>query len=82
MALEKQRFWLTFGADAAEKPLICLMGRKFDVIFNIRNSSVTKDIGIIAVELEGDRQVIKQAVSWLESEGVQVEPVELNTIEG
>ena len=82
MALEKQRFWLTFGAAAAEKPLICLMGRKFDVIFNIRNSSVTKDIGIIAVELEGDRQVIKQAVSWLESEGVQVEPVELNTIEG
>jgi len=82
MALEKQRFWLTFGASAAEKPLICLMGRKFDVIFNIRNSSVTKEIGIIAVELEGDRQVIKQAVSWLESEGVQVEPVELNTIEG
>jgi len=82
MALEKQRFWLTFGASASEKPLICLMGRKFDVIFNIRNSSVTKDIGIIAVELEGDRQVIKQAVSWLESEGVQVEPVEINTIEG
>ncbi|MDE1171082.1 MAG: NIL domain-containing protein [Verrucomicrobium sp.] len=82
MAQEKQRFWLTFTGVLVEKPLICLMGRKFDVIFSIRNSSVTKDVGIIALEIEGERPVIQAAVKWLESEGVQVEPVEINTIEG
>lgn len=82
MAHESQRFWLTFDGDSSTKPLICQMSRKFDIVFNIRNASVTASIGIIALELEGDREVIKQAVAWLESNGVQVEPVEINTIEG
>ena len=82
MALEKQRFWLTFDGDSSKKPLICQMSKTFDVVFNIRNASVTASIGIIALELEGDREVIKKAVAWLENNGVQVEPVEINTIEG
>ncbi len=82
MAHETQRFWLTFNGESSRKPLICEMSRQFDVVFNIRNASVTPSIGIIALELEGDRQVIKGAVAWLEEHGVQVEPVEINTIEG
>jgi ABC-type methionine transport system ATPase subunit len=82
MALETQRFWLTFDGDSSNKPLICEMSKTFDVVFNIRNASVTPTIGIIALELEGDREVIKKAVVWLEGHGVQVEPVEINTIEG
>jgi hypothetical protein len=73
MARETQRFWLTFDGE---------MSKKFDVIFNIRNASVTPTIGIIALELEGDREEIKKAVAWLEANDVQVEPVEINTIEG
>jgi ABC-type methionine transport system ATPase subunit len=82
MALEKQRFWLTFDGDSSRKPLIHQMSKTFDVVFNIRNASVTPTVGIIALELEGERAVIKQAVTWLENNGVQVEPVEINTIEG
>jgi L-aspartate semialdehyde sulfurtransferase ferredoxin len=82
MALETQRFWLTFDGESSRKPLISEMSKAFDVVFNIRNASVTPEIGIIALELEGDREVIKKAVAWLESNGVQVEPVEINTIEG
>ncbi len=81
MAQETQRFWLTFNSDTNRKPLICEMARKFDIVFNIRNASVTPSIGIIALELEGDRAVLKEAVAWFESQGVQVEPVEINTIE-
>ncbi len=82
MALETQRFWLTFDEDSSRKPLICQMSKTFDVVFNIRNASVTANIGIIALELEADREVIKKAVAFLENNGVQVEPVEINTIEG
>jgi ABC-type methionine transport system ATPase subunit len=82
MALETQRFWLTFNEENSRKPLISQMNKTFDVVFNIRNASVTPNIGIIALELEGEREVIKKAVAWLESNGVQVEPVEINTIEG
>jgi ABC-type methionine transport system ATPase subunit len=82
MARETQRFWLTFDEKSNRQPLICEMGRKFDIIFNIRNASVTPTVGIIALELVGERQVLKDAVAWFEANGVQVEPVEINTIEG
>ena len=82
MARETQRFWLTFDGESNRKPLICEMARKFDIVFNIRNASVTPSIGLIALELEGERPVIQKAVAWFESHGVQVEPVEINTIEG
>ena len=82
MARETQRFWLTFDGESSRKPLIWEMSKKFEVIFNVRNASVTPTVGIIALELEGDRKVLKDAVAWLESNGVQVEPVEINTIEG
>ena len=82
MAQETQRFWLTFDGESSRKPLIYEMSRKFEVVFNIRNASVTASIGIIALELQGDREEIKKAVAWFEANGVQVEPVEINTIEG
>ena len=82
MACETQRFWLTFDGDSSRKPLIWEMSKKFEVVFNIRNASVTPTIGIIALELDGDREEIKKAVAWMEAEGVHVEPVEINTIEG
>ena len=82
MAHETQRFWLTFDGESSRKPLIHQMSKTFDVVFNIRNASVTPTIGVIALELEGDREVINKAVVWLENNGVQVEPVEINTIEG
>ena len=82
MAQETQRLWLTFDEESSRQPLICEMSRKFQVIFNIRNASVTASIGIIALEVSGERDEIKKAVAWFEANGVQVEPVEINTIEG
>jgi ABC-type methionine transport system ATPase subunit len=82
MAHETQRVWLTFGTETIGQPLICQMGREFQVVFNIKNASVTPTVGIIALELEGERDEIKKAVRWLENRGVQVEPVEINIIEG
>ena len=79
---EKHRYWFTFDGKTSTQPLICQMARQFDIVFNLRNANVTKDMGILAMELEGERSVIKDAVKWMESQGVQVEPVEINTIEG
>ncbi len=79
---EKRRLWLTFSAESTTKPLIWQMSQRFELIFNIRNSSVTDAIGLIALELEGESKTIDEAVHWFRKNGVQVDPVELNTIEG
>lgn len=71
-----------YPARLITRPVIHELGRNFSVVTNIRQASVTEEIGIVSIELEGGREEIKRAVAWLEELGVKVEPVEMNTIEG
>jgi L-aspartate semialdehyde sulfurtransferase ferredoxin len=64
-----------------KEPLIWKLSRKFDVVTNIRQASVTDEIGIVSLELDGKRAEIQAAVRWLEKLGVSVEPVEIGVIE-
>ena len=64
------------------RPIIYELGKKFAVVTNIRQASVTEEIGVVSLELDGERQEIKRAIAWLEEQGIKVEPVEINTIEG
>jgi len=49
---------------------------------NIRQAEVRDEIGIVCLELEGERTSLKKATQWLERKGVKVEPVEINVIDG
>ena len=57
-------------------------GQKFKVITNIRQCSVTDEIGIVCLELDGPRDEVKAAIRWMEKQGVNVEPVEIGVIAG
>ena len=78
----KTRLWLMFQPRLVTQPVVYDLGRKFDVVTNIRQASVNEEIGLLSIELDGERAVIDQAIEWLEEIGVKVEPVEINTIEG
>ena len=82
MQTQKTRLWLMYPARLITRPVIHELGQSFAVVTNIRQASVTEEIGIVSLELEGEREEIKRAVAWLEELGVKVEPVEINTIEG
>jgi ABC-type methionine transport system ATPase subunit len=79
---ETQRFWLMFPSKLITRPIVWELGKTFDVVTNIRQASVTDEIGIVSLSLEGEREEVKKAIAWLEKLGVKVEPVEINTIEG
>ena len=78
---QKTRLWLMFPPKLIQNPVIWQLGHKFPVITNVRQASVTDEIGIVSLELEGKRADIKAAIKWLEKIGVKVEPVEINVIE-
>jgi L-aspartate semialdehyde sulfurtransferase ferredoxin len=80
-AQETKRLWLMYPAKLITRPIIWELGRKFPVVFNIRQVSVTEEIGIVCLELQGKRALIKDAIKWLEAQGISVEPVEINVIE-
>ena len=77
----KSRLWLTFPAPLITRPVIWELGQKFKVVFNLRQVSVGKDIGIVCLELDGSRAEIKNAINWLEGLGIEVEPVEISVLE-
>jgi len=77
----QQRLWLMYPPRLIKKPFIWEVGHKFKVVTNIRQATVTDEIGIVCLELNGQREEVKAAIRWLEKNGVNVEPVEINVIE-
>ena len=78
---QQTRLWLMYPSKLIKKPFIWEVAKKFKVITNIRQASVTDEIGIVCLELAGPRGEIQRAIKWLERRGVNVEPVEINVIE-
>ena len=77
MAQSTRRCWLTFEGGRQEEPCLWKMSRKFpEVMFDIRQASVQKDIGIMAVLFTGDGDEIQAALDYLIEQGVKVDPVE------
>ena len=78
---QKTRLWLMYPPRLITTPVIWELGQKFPVVTNVRQASVTDEIGLVCLELEGRRPDIKAAIKWLEKLGIRIEPVEINVIE-
>ena len=77
----QQRLWLMYPPRLIKKPFIWEVGHKFKVVTNIRQASVTDEIGIVCLELDGARDEVNAAIRWLKKHGVNVEPVEISVVE-
>jgi len=78
---EQSRLWLMYPPKLIKQPLIWKLGHKFKIVTNIRQASVTDEIGIVCLELDGPRSEVKAAIKWLVKQGVSVEPVEISVVE-
>ncbi|HEY1372328.1 MAG TPA: NIL domain-containing protein [Candidatus Binatia bacterium] len=76
-----ERIYLTFSKELVKEPLVCQLAKKFDILFNIRGSTVTAEMGLVALEIGGERAEVDKAIKWLKDKGVIVEPIEKNVIE-
>jgi len=80
-ARKTARLWLMFPPRLITKPVVWELGQKFAVLTNVRQASVTDEIGLVCLELDGLADDVKKAITWLGRKGVSVEPVEINVIE-
>ena len=80
-AAARTKLYLTYPRKLVKEPLIYLMSQEFELVFNVRSASVSEEIGIIALELDGTEQEIGRAIGWFRDHGVTVEPIEKNVIE-
>lgn len=77
----KKRVYLTYTAELVKEPFIYNVGKLFEVITNIRTASISDEVGIVALELDGEHDEIEKALNYLRDKGVNVEPIELDVIE-
>jgi len=78
----KLRVYLTFNEDTVREPIIWRLAKEFDVITNIRTAEVKDHMGLVGLEIEGADDVVEASVKWLQKQGVHVDPIEQNVIEG
>ena len=76
-----RKFYLTFPQHLIKRPVLWELMKEFDVIANIRTASITDEIGLVALEIEGAEDQIDAAREWLKSQEINVEQVEMNVIE-
>ncbi len=82
MVREAKRFVkLTFSQELIQEPVIYTMAKKFNIMPNIRRARVTKEIGEVVLEIEGDQQDLEKGIDYLTGMGVIVEPVVGDIIE-
>lgn len=63
------------------EPVLSSMAKQFDVVFNIRGSTVTGEMALMSLEINGAQTEVDKAVAWLKEKGVTVEPIEKNVFE-
>ena len=80
MAMKRVKF--TFPTQLIKDPLIYQLGHKFQVVTNIRRADVREDMGWVVLELDGEEEEIDRGLAWMTAEGVRVDPVSGDVIEG
>ena len=80
--MAKLRVKFTFPPDQIKQPVIWEVGKRFDLVTNIRRADVTAEVAWAILELDGTREDIDRSLKWLEEIGVRVDPVEDSIIEG
>ena len=74
MALRK--YFCTFPQALIKEPIIShTLNAEFGVIPNIRAASITEEMAMVAVEIEGEVDNIEQAVVYMRERGVTIEEI-------
>lgn len=76
MATVKKKVFLTFPQRLIKEPIIYNLGRTFPVVTNIRGASVTDEIALVALLMEGEAENVDRALAYLAERGVKVENLE------
>jgi hypothetical protein len=76
MAAVQRKVFLTFPQRLIKEPIIYNLGKSFPVVTNIRGASVTDEIALVALLLEGEEAEVARAIRFLEERGVKVESLE------
>ncbi|HLF76982.1 MAG TPA: NIL domain-containing protein [Dehalococcoidia bacterium] len=80
--MARLRVKFTYSPDTITEPIIYEVGKRYDLVTNIRRADVTAEVAWAILELDGEANDIEAGIKWVTERGVRVDPVEDSIIEG
>jgi len=80
--MAKRQIMFTFPKELIKEPIIYKLVKKFDIITNIRRADVSENKGWVVLEMEGEEKAIEQGIAWVIAQGVRVDPISGDIVEG
>ncbi len=74
--MEDKRIRLLYPPTLVNVPIIHQLIKQFDITINILRAEINPDQGWVEIQVTGDESVLKKAVDWLNSQGVEVQVIE------
>ena len=78
----KRRVRFFYPPHLVQHPVIYHLARDYDVVANIRRADVHQEGGWIVMELEGEEAALDEALDWVSTLGIRVDPVAGDVLEG
>jgi len=80
--MSKRRVHLTFPETLVQEPIIYNLGKRFDIVTNIRRANVEDTFGWVILELEGDERALEDGLKYMQELGVQINTIAGDVVEG
>jgi len=80
--MARRRLKLIFSPSLVTEPVIYQLGKQFAIVTNIRRANVTRERGWVVLELSGSEEQINAALEWASQQGVRVDALEGDVLEG
>ncbi|MBD3246834.1 MAG: 4Fe-4S dicluster domain-containing protein [Candidatus Omnitrophica bacterium] len=74
--MKRMKVVLHFPKESVDKPLVYKLAKDFGLFFNILKAEVKpEEEGLLLVELEGSEEQCQEALKYIESQRVRVQPL-------
>ena len=80
--MAKRRVHLTFPETLVQEPIIYNLGKRFDIVTNIRRANVEDTFGWVILELDGDERALEDGLAYMRELGVQINTIAGDVVEG
>jgi ABC-type methionine transport system ATPase subunit len=80
--MAKRRVHLTFPENLVQEPIIFNLGKRFDIVTNIRRANVEDTFGWVILELDGDERSLEDGLAYMRDLGVQINTIAGDVVEG
>lgn len=81
MAKIRKKLYLVYPSELVNSPVLWEFIKKFDVVVNIKSASMKGEVGLVAVEIEGESKQIEEGEKWFAERGIKVDRIEQDIVE-